>query len=408
MKKNITINLAGHLFAIDEDAYELLNNYTETLRRYYRRQSEGEEVVDDIEARIAELLNEKLSRGYNAITIDHVQDIIQRIGNIEYLKSSYYEESNGTYSQMENDNTAHPNHLGAQGAASAAGEAVRGAWNKLRSGKRFYRDSENKMLAGVLAGCSKYFGGDLVIWRLLFLVLIFVPIPFLDELHGLTGALVIIYIILAIVAPATTTPEDILKMRGEEVNPQNLAEEVTRQTTMANANDARRQRRQTLKVITAVLLILASVWALVGFLGVLGVGSAAFFVPQFIVSSFASELEGSTTFIDVLTHSFVFLFGSIAVCLFVTGYCLMHTGLNLLDKVKSMSFKERMLWFLLWCISVICIIVSAINFGLRMSDVPSPWDDDHNASAPGMITTPDTMCVDTVEAFDPEMFDEEL
>ena len=80
MKKNITINLCGRLFQIDEDAYELLQQYVESLRSYFGRQEGGEEIVDDIEARIAELFDELRQQGTEAITIDHVKGIITRIG----------------------------------------------------------------------------------------------------------------------------------------------------------------------------------------------------------------------------------------------------------------------------------------------------------------------------------------
>ena len=76
MKKNITINLCGRLFQIDEDAYEMLQKYIESLRSSFGKQDGGDEIVDDIEARIAELFAEQNQQGIEAITIDHVKDII--------------------------------------------------------------------------------------------------------------------------------------------------------------------------------------------------------------------------------------------------------------------------------------------------------------------------------------------
>ena len=76
MKKNITINLCGRLFQIDEDAYELLQQYIESLRQSFGHEEGGEEIVNDIEARIAELFSELNQQGIEAITIEHVKDII--------------------------------------------------------------------------------------------------------------------------------------------------------------------------------------------------------------------------------------------------------------------------------------------------------------------------------------------
>ena len=76
MKKNIQINLCGRLYQIDEDAYELLSHYTETLRNYFMKQEGGSEIADDIEQRIAELFDELMGNGTQAITIENVQSII--------------------------------------------------------------------------------------------------------------------------------------------------------------------------------------------------------------------------------------------------------------------------------------------------------------------------------------------
>lgn len=375
MKKNITINLAGQLFAIDEDAYGLLLDYTETLRRYYRRQSEGEEVVDDIEARIAELFSELKDHGYNAITIEHVQTIIERIGRLEDITDGGDSTEHGAHAEGGNSG-----HLGAAGAAQAMGEGVRGAWNKVRSGKRFYRDSENKMLAGVLAGFSRYFGGDVVIWRVIFLLLLFAPIPFFSNFfNGLSGFCFWGYVILAIIAPSASTPEERLKMRGETVNPQNLASEVNRTNSASYYNEAAAQRRHAITTIFAVLLIIFSVWMWLGCLGVLCGGCAVLIAPEFINSDFFSEgrnapLEASY----LIAYGIFYILAAVEVCLFVLAYCSMHTGLSLLDKVKAMSLKERLVWLAVWVVSVVAIVMTSINFARKVSDFehnyPYSWE----------------------------------
>lgn len=88
MKKNITINLCGRLFNIDEDAYELLRNYIDTLRNYFARQEGGNEIADDLEERIAELLDELKSQGVEAINIDHVKEVVRRVGQPEEMEGA--------------------------------------------------------------------------------------------------------------------------------------------------------------------------------------------------------------------------------------------------------------------------------------------------------------------------------
>ncbi|MDE6439135.1 MAG: hypothetical protein K2L62_05730, partial [Muribaculaceae bacterium] len=89
MKRNITVNLFGTLYPIDEDAYALLDNYLQNMRGYFSRQTDGREIADDIEARVAELMSELRSSGVNAINIEHVEEIIRRVGNPEQLDNDF-------------------------------------------------------------------------------------------------------------------------------------------------------------------------------------------------------------------------------------------------------------------------------------------------------------------------------
>lgn len=87
MKKNITINMFGSLYAIDEDAYALLKSYLENMRRYFSKKEGGDEIADDVEHRVAELMEELKQNGKEACDIDDVQNIIHRIGDPEQMDS---------------------------------------------------------------------------------------------------------------------------------------------------------------------------------------------------------------------------------------------------------------------------------------------------------------------------------
>ena len=86
MKRNITINMCGRLFAIDEDAYEVLSTYETSLRRYFQGREGGDEIADDLEERMAELL-EELRGDDEAVSIQHVQEVIHLLfaANFYYL-----------------------------------------------------------------------------------------------------------------------------------------------------------------------------------------------------------------------------------------------------------------------------------------------------------------------------------
>lgn len=83
MKKTLTVNLGGTVYHIDDDAYRLLDNYLANLKHYFRKQEGAEEIVNDIEIRIAELFAEKVSAGKQVITLADVEEIIARVGKPE-------------------------------------------------------------------------------------------------------------------------------------------------------------------------------------------------------------------------------------------------------------------------------------------------------------------------------------
>ena len=87
MKKTLTVNLGGTVYHIDEDAYVLLDNYLKNLHYHFRQREGAEEIVRDMEARIAELFDEYLRQGLKVITIHEAETVIARMGKPEELES---------------------------------------------------------------------------------------------------------------------------------------------------------------------------------------------------------------------------------------------------------------------------------------------------------------------------------
>lgn len=213
MKKNITINLCGRLFQIDEDAYELLQQYIESLRQSFGHEEGGEEIVNDIEARVAELFAELKQQGIEAITIEHVKDIITRIGKPEELAGEEESKENGGHKYDSF-------HTAAQGIINNVREKTKG--------KRLYRNPNDKMVAGVLSGIAAYTGSDVTWWRIGYLLLVLGSnfLWFTVGFFHINLAFVLFYIVLAIVLPVADTPKQVLEMEGKDVTPQNLADVV--------------------------------------------------------------------------------------------------------------------------------------------------------------------------------------
>ena len=232
MKKNFTINMCGRLFAIDEDAYEMLSTYERSLRHYFRSRQGGEEIADDLEERIAEILEELKSDGVEAISIEHVQEVIRRLGNPQQMDGTgAASDASGT------GDSADPDFRQAQAEAAQTAQAFQQAMGQEgTSAKRLYRDPRNRKFMGVLAGFAAYFGGDVLWWRVgyvsIFILTLFaenITSLYLirDALFNVSVLFVISYLVMAVLMPVASTPEERLRMKGRAVNPQNLAEEVS-------------------------------------------------------------------------------------------------------------------------------------------------------------------------------------
>lgn len=215
MKKNITINLFGTLYAIDEDACALLEQYLSNMKSYFGKREGGDEIADDIEHRVAEIFADLRAQGVEAISIEHVQDVISRIGNPEEMDDeagASSETGNGSEEGAPNE-TPHD----AQDGNSHKGKS----WF---SGRRLYRDTDDQLIGGVMSGICKYFGfEDPLPWRIVMVLLAIFSF----------STMAVVYIILWLLVPAARTAEERLKMRGRPVNPQTLNEELMKGTRRA-------------------------------------------------------------------------------------------------------------------------------------------------------------------------------
>ena len=97
MKKTLTVNLGGTVFHIDEDAYQLLDKYLTNLRLHFSKEEGSDEIMNDFELRISELFNERIRLGYEVITIEHVEEVIKRMGKPEELfENDDFQDENQT------------------------------------------------------------------------------------------------------------------------------------------------------------------------------------------------------------------------------------------------------------------------------------------------------------------------
>lgn len=184
--KQIVINRRS--FYIDEEAHTLLSSYLKDLEKHYAHLDYGKEIIEDIEARISELLSQRLNSEVYVVTSERIKEVIKTIGRPQEIDGEEDKEEQ----TANNDSTA--------------------SSPQNQTSKRFYRDYNDKKIAGVCAGIAHYINIDETIVRIIAALLI---IP-------TAGYIILVYIVLWILTPPALTTAQILEMRGENVTVKNI------------------------------------------------------------------------------------------------------------------------------------------------------------------------------------------
>jgi phage shock protein PspC (stress-responsive transcriptional regulator) len=188
MKKNISINISGIIFHIEEDGYENLRRYLDSITKYFSSFEDSSEIMADIESRIAEIFLSKLNEGKQVITFEDVNGLIATMGSVSDFKAA--EEQNSTSAESSERSKS-------SGPAEPVGGAPSSSYYV--PPKNLKRDQKRKILGGVCAGIANFMNVDTVWVRLVFALLAFA-----------WGFTIIVYIIMWIVVPGTydlTEPE---------------------------------------------------------------------------------------------------------------------------------------------------------------------------------------------------------
>ncbi|AWH83615.1 hypothetical protein HYN59_00115 [Flavobacterium album] len=193
MNKTVSINLGGLFFHIDEDAYQKLNRYFDAIRSSLSADGR-DEIMSDIEGRIAELLTEKLKNDKQVVSVREVEEVIAVMGQPEDYRID--DES----SEKKDNSYTSPFNYGYYPYKT----------------KKFYRDSDRALVGGVCAGIAHYFRIDPLWVRIIFILSLF--ITFFSSL--------IVYVLLWILIPKAITTTEKLEMTGEPINISNIEKKV--------------------------------------------------------------------------------------------------------------------------------------------------------------------------------------
>lgn len=323
MNKTITSNIAGYVFHIDENAFDKLDAYLNTIRSYFSDSQGKDEIIADIEARLAEMLQEKIGSTKEVVTMDDVNHVIGIMGQPESFIDDDPETSG--WSEQRSD-------------------------PRRESNKRLFRDPDSRVVGGVCSGVSQYLGiGDPIWLRLALVISVF-----------FFGTGFLLYLILWIIIPEARNTAEKLQMRGENVTVSNIEKKVNEEMeTVKNKwnefhgnNGAGRKvgnffhRLITLVVslitmfIKFIAKIIGFVFLMVGLIGFLSLMSIPFGLPamislgndgvisSFVVQDILNNLVGGTGILILIMISGVLVLG-------VPLIALAYLGLRLLVNFKS-------------------------------------------------------------------------
>ena len=365
MKKTVNINLAGTFFHIDEDAYGKLQRYLDAIRRSLSDPQGSDEIIKDIEARIAELFSEKLEQSTQVVSLKELDEVISVMGQPED-----YAVDEEIFEDQPKSHT--------------------------RSGyKQLFRDIDNKYIAGVSSGLGHYLGIDAVWIRLLWVLL--------TLFSG--GTFILVYILFWILVPAAETTSQKLKMTGEPINISNIEkkfkegyENVAEKVKNVDYDKYGQKVKSgttgffdTLGSIfltlfnifvkfLGILVIIVSLSTLIGLIvGLFTAGSLGFWGPE--------ELSNWYHMVDT-TNAPIWLISLLV--LFAVGipfFALFILGLKMLvSNLKTIGFPAKITLFIVWLASIIAPGV----IGLRQA-TETAYDADFSTEEVLAVRSGDTL-----------------
>ena len=344
MNKTISINIAGIVFHIEEEAYEKLKKYLGSVKQYFKGTEGSEEIIADIEARIAELLHQYVGEEREVVLMSDIDAVIAEMGQPK-------------------------DFLGAEEEEAAAYEEA-----KIK--KRFFRDPDDKVLGGVSSGIAAYFDID-PLWIRLALVLLTI---------FTWGGWIVVYIILWAIIPEAKTRADKMAMRGEKFTissiEKNVKDEVENiKKKFDEVTDEAKQAEYGKRVQTGFQRLVDFVVSVVVFLFkflVKLIGVILIIIGIAFVIAFLSSLFGFTSIGDFSWSLLPIFFGATwKVILTVLAFFLvigipvisfLYLGIKILFNVKTSNHIIGKTLFGLWVIGIIMTGVVAASTSVEFRE----------------------------------------
>lgn len=310
MKKTMTINLNGIVFNIDEDAYAKLHQYLSDLGRQFS-DDEKDEIMGDIEARIAELFTQKMVNR-NVVEIQDVEDVIVTLGQPSQFADSEQAEA------QEPQSAPNPPR------------------EERKRVRKLYRDTENKRIGGVAAGIAAYMDWDPTLVRILFVLVLLLSV-------GWTS---FIYILMWIFIPEATSVAQKLEMQGVEPNIDNIK---TYSGSFESTPPSSSSSNTLAKVLKVIAIVMLGFLAFGLFASILGIFVAVIMLALNLVPGFVAGANE------------IILLSSVALFLLCPAIATVMLCTYLANQSKPHSKWVAWVLLALWIASIVAMCITGVN-----------------------------------------------
>ncbi len=337
MNQTITINISGIVFHIDDNAYEKLKDYLSKVDSIFSNQERGREIIFNIESRIAELLNERISAEQNVVDEKMIDEIISIMG----LPKDFSEEEFQQQPDKEQEAPIKNNYY--------------------KRSRRLYRDTDSRVFGGVCSGLAHYFNSDKVLMRVIFVVLFIIT----------SGVALPAYLILWIAVPKAQSTAQRLEMRGEPINVDNIGKSVNSNTTeqgkqYGNSYRTPNQTRHTAGNNGGNILekIFGSIFIAIGFLSLFGLIMGIFASSKVLgfLPGFFPEMNNQLLFDHIFSSEFIStLMISTLIILGMPILLIIYGGTKMLFNYTSNNKSVVLSALGIWVIAIIVAVSTIIG-----------------------------------------------
>ncbi|MEK7673042.1 MAG: PspC domain-containing protein [Patescibacteria group bacterium] len=344
MKKTINISLAGQSFTIEEDAYNNLDIYLKEVRENFADYPEVDEIVSDIEARIAERFNSKIKN--RVVDFSDVEELIAIMGQPEDFEEGAKAKKSGKKAKAENGDTASV------------------------SNKKLFRNPDDVILAGVCSGIASYIGVDTLWVRLAFFVSIFFG-----------GLGIILYVFFWIFVPMAKTETEKMQMRGESVTLKNLEASIKERVKEFKKKDSSKIVSKVGSVVEAfgrilkkIILVFLKIFGVFITIGAsMGILAAVFALINILFNDlfdFVYIFNSSLPLRELIdTNTFTVLAVSGFFTVFAVFMLMILLGVSLISSKNRFTYFSFFTLLSVWIIAISTFVATAMGIAPRIHEM---------------------------------------